>query len=96
MDSFLNLLKEYPRHAFIFQLFNGEIIEGKVVSLRLNSAQMKPMAIRIEMPKSNDKLHLGFDNFGFATGQILFIKHIKAVALSNTQPLNFILIHENI
>ena len=96
MDLFLNLLKEYPRHVFIFQLFNGETVEGKVVSLRLNCSQMKPMAIRIEMPKLNDKLHLGFDNFGFATGQILYIKHIKAVALSNTQPLNFILIHENI
>lgn len=96
MDSFLNLLKEYPRHAFIFQFFNGEMVQGKVVSLRLNSGQLKPTAVRIELFETSNTLHLGFDNFGFATGKILFTKHIKAVALSNTQPLNFILIHEKI
>jgi hypothetical protein len=95
MDSFLNLLKEYPCHAFIFELFNGEKVQGKLVSLRLNSRQLEPIAIRIEMFETSNTLHLGFDNFGFATGQILFIKHIKAVALLNTQPLKFILIHEN-
>lgn len=96
MDEFLNLLREHPRHVFIFQLFNSEMIEGTVVSFRFNNAQEKPSAIRIEMPENHDKLHLGFDNFGFATGKILFIQHIKAVALSKNQPLNFILIHENI
>jgi hypothetical protein len=96
MNPSLNLLREYPRHAFIFHLCSGEIFKGKVESIRFSLSVSRIISIRIEFPKSPNSWNKAAKDFGFVTGKLIFLKHIKAITLSNFQSPQFISIHENL